>query len=365
MYKILYPEKDATIYERFPERNTGIDQILEITKFAEGEYRDNVNYDISSWEKNYNSRILIKFNLDSVFEYFDNNPDSVDNVKAYLHLHTAHVESLNDNYTLVSHPLNTDWKNGNGNLHDLPEIKNGVSWKTFDGETNWDLTSGSSFYTSVTGGGTWNDVSGSQEFAVAAPDVKMDVSDIIKGWINNDYDNHGIIIKHENQSESNADIYGKLKFFGRETHTIYIPKLVIYWESPNDVTSENDIIINSNFIVNVENLKSIYRPNEKTRLRFSVRKQFPDRTYNRIRQELNRYRLDGTLYFSITDAVTGLEMLPYNLVGTKVSIDQIGYFIDLDLSNFLPIRHYTINLKYISGNTEEYYNREFNFRVEQ
>ena len=36
MYRIYYAEKDTTLYERFPEQNTGIDEILELTKNASG-----------------------------------------------------------------------------------------------------------------------------------------------------------------------------------------------------------------------------------------------------------------------------------------------------------------------------------------
>ena len=36
MYRIFYAERDTTIYERYPKQNTGIDQILELTKLASG-----------------------------------------------------------------------------------------------------------------------------------------------------------------------------------------------------------------------------------------------------------------------------------------------------------------------------------------
>lgn len=159
MYKILYPENDATIYERYPNRNTGIDQILEISKFTQGEFRRDTDFKKSSWERNYNSRILLKFNLYDVFEYLDNNAGVINSLSAKLFLYTAHAESLNDQYTLVAHPMLSDWKNGSGNFNDLPEITNGVNWRTFNGVDSWDLTVGESYYTSVTGGGTWNEVS--------------------------------------------------------------------------------------------------------------------------------------------------------------------------------------------------------------
>ena len=36
MYRIFYAERDTTLYEKYPEQNTGIDQIIEISKTASG-----------------------------------------------------------------------------------------------------------------------------------------------------------------------------------------------------------------------------------------------------------------------------------------------------------------------------------------
>ena len=63
MYKIIYPDVDSTIYEKYPDRNTSIDQIIELTKYTVGERKDDVIDPTSAWESNYNSRILIKFDV--------------------------------------------------------------------------------------------------------------------------------------------------------------------------------------------------------------------------------------------------------------------------------------------------------------
>ena len=36
MYYHIFTDRDATIYEKYPERNTGIDQILQLSKVASG-----------------------------------------------------------------------------------------------------------------------------------------------------------------------------------------------------------------------------------------------------------------------------------------------------------------------------------------
>ena len=56
MYRIFYAERDTTIYERYPKQNTGIDQILELTKIASGSKLNGIIQN-----NTYNSRFLIDF----------------------------------------------------------------------------------------------------------------------------------------------------------------------------------------------------------------------------------------------------------------------------------------------------------------
>ena len=56
MYRIFFAERDTTLYERYPTQNTGIDQILELTKIASGS-----KYFGVMQSNTYNSRILLDF----------------------------------------------------------------------------------------------------------------------------------------------------------------------------------------------------------------------------------------------------------------------------------------------------------------
>ena len=56
MERGYYSEKDATLYEKYPEQNTGIDQILEISKIASGSQLGGIVQGNTT-----NSRILIDF----------------------------------------------------------------------------------------------------------------------------------------------------------------------------------------------------------------------------------------------------------------------------------------------------------------
>ena len=58
MNRIYYAERDTTIYEQYPERNTGIDQILELEKITSGSLNSRTGFIDAN---TYNNKILIDF----------------------------------------------------------------------------------------------------------------------------------------------------------------------------------------------------------------------------------------------------------------------------------------------------------------
>jgi len=364
MYKILYPEKDATIYESAPDKNTGIDQILEIRKFAVGEPHDDVTDQAASWDRNYNSRILLKFNINDL-----NIPtNATASAQYYLTLRAAEAIALPTEYTIEAKPLSEDWVNGNGNYNDSPEITNGVSWlyKTSKQEAdNWTGSEGSQFYTSVTGGGTWNDLYyGTQSFTLDLPDINMNVTPIVNKWISGDIPNYGFILKHTNSNEQNTNIFGTLAFFGRETHTIYLPTLKVFYPDATTYTGSylSTTNIDEDYIIYLKNLRGEYDVSEIAKIRLGVRDQFMTRTYATT-QSSNDRLLPSTTYFSVQDSVTEIDVIPFNDVGTKLQTDDSGHYIKLDFSSFLPNRYYKIVFKVVDDNGTRIIDNDYNFKV--
>ena len=56
MIYVIYPEKDATIYERTESKNTGLDSVLEVSHILIGT------------ASRYNSRVLMKFDTNQIEE---------------------------------------------------------------------------------------------------------------------------------------------------------------------------------------------------------------------------------------------------------------------------------------------------------
>ncbi len=357
MFIILHPQQDATIYEKYPERNTGIDQILELTKYTLGEYAPDADSVYTQWESTFNSRMLLKFPISQITTMH----------KCYLTLTATDSESLPINYTVYAYPLTEDWVNGNGNYNDFPEIKNGVSWAYKSGITNestWSVNSSSSFWTSVTGGGSWNsNYVASQSFDYESPDIRMDVTDIVNAWSSSAIPNYGFIIKYSNADESGSNSFGSIKYFSRDTHTIHVPKLEVHTSSSvysGSFTSSS--LVNSNFVLYISNLRD-YNAGERARIRIHARDKYPTQTYATSSVYLTERQLPSTTYYKIIDHESDVDVIYYNTVGTKISTDDDGHYIDLDFDNFFPERYYRIQFKIENSNEDIIIDNGFLFKI--
>lgn len=357
MYRIFYPERDATIYEKYPSKNTGIDQILELTKIASG---SRWNGQIQS--NTYNSRILINFGTEittlrtavnaGVIPPLGNTSNSA---SVYLTLKAAEASDLLLDYTLEAYPISQSWINGNGNYNDIPEIKNGVSWyyrSSEDIADYWDTGSassvGSGSATETNGGGTWIVGSGyvaSQSFSNESPDIRMNVTDIVNKWVTNDIQNYGFIIKRSLADELSGDNLGSLKFFGRESHTIFVPRLEVAWNNTIFASTGSAEISSTTYVPYIKNIKPEYHRNEIVKLRMGVRPEFPTRTYQTGSYYLQNLRLPTSSYYSIEDTVTEEVIIPFDTMGTQIDCDSEGSFFAMRMDSFFPERIYKIAVK--------------------
>ena len=56
----------------------------------------------------------------------------------------------------------------------------------------------------------------------------MDVTTTVERQLDGHIPNHGFVIKHTNVNEQNTTKqFGSVKFFSRDTHTIYVPRLEV------------------------------------------------------------------------------------------------------------------------------------------
>ena len=89
-------------------------------------------------------------------------------------------------------------------------------------------------------------------------DLIVDVSSSLSFWLDEGYSNEGFIIKHESQKEDNDIDYGQLKFFSKETHTIYQPKIRIGWDDSRYETGSLQALPEE-YKISLKRLKKSYR----------------------------------------------------------------------------------------------------------
>jgi len=381
MYQLYYTERDATIYERTPEQNTGIDQILELTKIASGSKLSGI---IQS--NTYNSRILLDIgnnNITALSQSIVNGDippigNAVGSSSVYLTMTAADASDLTLSYSLKAFPVSESWDNGNGYKHDTPETKIGASWyyrDAIDPGTRWNTgsaaSSGDASATEAQGGGTWLTGSGyeaSQSFSNQLPHVRMNITDIVSKWIDGSVTNNGLIIKRSTTDELSGDILGSIKFYGRDTNTIFIPRMEVAWDdSVQSGTGSYSEISSETYVAYFKNIRPSYYEADKAIFRIGVRPEYPSKTYQTSSFYLTADRLPTSSYYSIKDAVTEETIIPFDTSATQISCDSKGSFFKLRLNTFMPERYYKILLKVEreGGDDVQIHDNAYYFKVER
>lgn len=342
MHKLYTSSFDASIYLQQPDQNAGRDELLEVGKLYYGDTKDI-------------ARALVKFNIDSISSSISNG-EITGSWKAYLNLKSAGAEEIPLEYSIYANAVSQSWGMGTGTKYDNITT-DGISWKYRDGINTWqDNTLGgtATFVAGTTGsanaeGGTWYTGSeASQSYNYEPDDVRMDVTGIVNLWISGSLPNNGFIVRHGLNNESDSLDYGTLKFFSKETHTIYEPKLEIVWNDTTFTTGSLSVIPDENFKVVYSNLKSKYSKDSKIKIRVKGRELYPLRSFSSTFDYDNTSYLPTTSYYQLEDYITGEIIFPFGEY-TKISCDSSGSFFILNLSS-LPIgRTYVLKMKISQG----------------
>jgi hypothetical protein len=382
-YYSIFPEKDTTIYSH-PNRtktNTGKDEILEIVK-EKG--TSDVRY--------YASRVLIKFKNEEVKSVISdkigssifNNGTTTTTLELFSTEHKNLIQTLNLNAYAVSQ----SWDEGTGRFTNLPTSSNGASWVYRDNDidaTQWttsgfgNATTGSINASGVTeGGGVWytgSNFQGTQQFLDGdSLDVSIDVTTIVQAhsaslFAGSVYPtgikNHGFIIKQPESVEiATSSSFGEMKYYSKDTHTIYPPKLTFKWDDSTFNLPSGATTLNSGDIfLSLHNNKAIFQRASKQRFRITTRKRFPDRTFVTSSNYLDIQYLPATSYYSLRDADTDEVIIPFDTSFTKLSADSEGMYFDLYMDGLQPERYYKLQFRTDNNDGIQIFDEDYFFKV--
>ena len=367
VYKI-FPSKDATLYSNATCKNTGRDEILEVSAKNSEDYlrylgkvpiETSPYYDYDfAYNQAYGivepapfegiSRAILAFSNSDIQTLKNFNSSSFEaNLKMYL----AFAQNLSLDYTLESFPLTQSWDMGTGKFADFPYNNTGVSW-IYTGQCQnspiWDPNEGTMSWLYVTGGGTWNDtVPASQTFIYTDnKDVNMDVTDIVDYWFSGSA-NYGLIVKQEDSVELDTQSYVDLKFFSMDTHTIYPPCIEFKWDDSvyNPNPDGPSFLLNNEFVLLLENNVGTYKEDSLYSFRLKARDTYPKRQFTTSSVYLNWKYLPEESYWAIQDYKTKEMIVDFDRTYTKISADYTGNYFNVYMKGLQPERSYKILIK--------------------
>jgi hypothetical protein len=171
----------------------------------------------------------------------------------------------------------------------------------------------------------------------------MDVTPIVNAWLKKAIPNEGFILMHADESSS-VD-YGSLKFFSKETNTIYSPYLDVCWYDSTINTGSADAIQLRDAVVNMKNMAREYKFGSIVRMDVAARQRYPVKTFtNRFSDYLSPYYLPSSSYYQIKDAESEETILPYDDF-TRLSCDPTGNYFMLDTSGLASERYYKVEIR--------------------
>ena len=375
IYKI-FPEKDATLYTEFPNKNTGLDQIIEAST-----YQANATAQVS--------RYLVKFPTSQIAEMYN---DKITNgeYKAYLRNFNAVVTGLNLDQKLEFYPISGNWGMGTGRYNDSPIVTNGTSWNWLDysGSVEWPSSGFSPYVTassnpSLEGGGNWytgsnltlDPVTQSQAFTYAdTKDILVDVSKTVETWysysLNNTdgFVNEGFLVKQPSGSEfintkANNTIF---RFFSIDTNTIYPPQLEFRFNDYtfNTGSSKNVILPQVESFISIYNNLGTYFSESIPRLRFAAMPKYPDRAFLTASLYTTNYFLpESQSLYAVKDTETNEFVIDFDPEYTRISADDTSSYFDLYCNGLEPERYYTILVKTSISGEVKVFDENIMFKV--
>jgi hypothetical protein len=354
MYYFVTASKDATIYLQQPSQNTGLDEILEISKTYYGSLKDIAHS-------------LIKFETTPLSQSIVSGDITMSS--ADMILRECESSEIPIDYTIYAYAVTQSWEMGIGTRFD-DITTDGVSWNSVNTGQDWlSLEEHSSDTTgSFNGkGGTWFTGSfSSQSFSYESSDIEMDVKTTMDEWIGGTLPNEGFILKHDTSLENDTNDYGQLKFFSKETNTIYQPKLRIGWDDSSFSTGSLTELTADDIHVTFKRLKTRYKRGSKPTIRVFGREKYPLKTYTNEYSYTDLYFLPSTTYYQIKDILTDEIIIPFDDDYTKVSCDSTGNFFKLDLTNWEYNRDYYIQIKTNRDGVIEYFDdKDLTFTIEK
>tara|TARA_R110000796_G_scaffold20288_4_gene60534 strand:+ start:2291 stop:3454 length:1164 start_codon:yes stop_codon:yes gene_type:complete len=383
-YYFLFPENDTTLYSH-PDRskmNTGNDEILELVK--ERGTTDQLLYP---------SRVLIKFKneeIQSAITDIIGHTNFQTSTSSSLQLFSAQGKNVATTLNINVYAISQSWDEGTGRYSNLPTSSNGSSWiyrnntttatewttASFGNESTGSVSASGNNILLTPGGGVWytgSEFRASQQFKVGDTlDTNIDVYNIVQKWSASLFasqtyptgiHNNGFLLKKPDSIEVDVSrSFGELQYFSVDTHTIFPPKLTFKWD---DSIHNSQSLAKQNGELNVSLYRNQeeYNQNDEAIFRVHVRDKYPARQFASSSNYLNVGYFTTSSFYSVRDADSEEEIIPFDTTFTKLSADDEGMHFKIYIKGLQPERYYRILFKHVNNEGTRVYDNNYYFKV--
>ena len=356
--------------------------LVDFTGILEGHISGSYYVETNRYVNEYKSfikRSLIKFDLSEISKSIASG--DIDDPKFTLNLKAIESKELPLEYKIYAFPISQSWTMGTG-LFAGNGSSDGVSWlfkNSQDTSSTWYTNidtelniSGTNYLNTQStasfrkGGGTWyyssppscsnnvslsfcSNISGSsyicsQSFDNESSDIEIDITRICSAWICGCIPNEGIILM--TSEELNSDASNNLKFFSKETNTIYSPYIDVKWDDSNFNTASLSPVTSSLGVsVSIKGIKTEYKSGSKVKFTVFSRETNPMKQFVSAQSNyLTSKYLPTSSYYSIKDNESEEVIVDFDDY-TKLSCDQYGNYFHLDTTGLPHERYYRILIK--------------------
>jgi hypothetical protein len=331
MRYFINPLQDASVYSQFANRNTGLDEILEVGKTNNGTDK---------------ARALVQFDLTN----FAGLPSGT---RFDLVLYLAQADKLKAAQGVEVCQVSQSWAEGTNYFY-------GEVTSSVDGAT-WTQNSSGSSWVSGSQGGSHLPTTVSQSSANPITDFTFDVTSYVQQWLTGSVPNFGFLVKFPDADESSLFNQGNIRFFSNQTHTIYKPVLVARWDDSSYVTGSNSWPTSSLHVVPA--IETFYSVGETVRVDLAVREKWPLKTFNNSASVFagNHY-LPTSSYYSVVDEQSGTTIIPFSNE-SKISTSGDQSFFTFKVQNMYPRRYYRVLIKVLHDGQEQVFDENSVFGV--
>jgi hypothetical protein len=350
------------------------------------------------------SRILIQFDISSISSSLISG-DINNGVKFFLKLKASSTNEVPLDYKIYAYPISKSWDMGVGR-YDTEGIGSfGASWYYNTSQnssslwysptasnvvydfSDYLLTSSIASASFQNGGATWfytvpstysqptsntsssfynvssasvfissfcsSSLSGSslicsQSYQYSTSDIYMDVTSIVRSWICGCVPNNGFILISSLELVQSNDINSTIRFFSKETNTIYQPYLDVKWD--DSIYSSGSLIpLNglNPYTVVVKNVGREYKFGSTPRINIFAREKAPLKNFIKGYQQsqyLSSSLLTTASYYAIKDNESESFVIDFDDY-TKLSCDGTIHYFKLDTTGLPVERYYRILIK--------------------